>query len=55
VNVYLDASALVPLFTADIFTARTDEFLRTKLPVLIVISPPPNLPLQLRGVRALAI
>jgi predicted nucleic acid-binding protein len=32
----LDASALVPLFIADIFTAGTDEFLRIKLPVLIV-------------------
>jgi predicted nucleic acid-binding protein len=36
VSVYLDASALVPLFTADLFTARTDEFLRTKLPLLVV-------------------
>jgi hypothetical protein len=32
VNVYLDASVLVALLTADSLTARADAFLRTNTP-----------------------
>ena len=35
-NVYLDASVLVALLTADSLTARADAFLRANTPVLIV-------------------
>jgi uncharacterized protein len=36
VNVYLDASVLVALFSADQFTARAKTFLTTHSPILIV-------------------
>ncbi len=35
-NVYLDASVLVALFTRDRLSARADAFLRANMPVLIV-------------------
>jgi uncharacterized protein len=35
-NIYLDASAIIPLFVADAFTARARTFLSTKSPILVV-------------------
>ena len=35
-NIYLDTSALVALFTADPLTGRADAFLRQRAPVLII-------------------
>jgi predicted nucleic acid-binding protein len=36
VSVYLDASVLVALFTRDVFTARSDAFLRDRSPELLI-------------------
>ena len=35
-NVYLDASVLVALFTRDAFTQRANDFLDAELPILVV-------------------
>jgi len=35
-NIYADASVLVPLFTEDAFSARVDAFIETVRPVLVL-------------------